>query len=236
MGTGMGCAALGGITTFSSLLDGVDRVPQMLQQTNPPISDLQMQFIRPKQKLTEEEEMALYARKYEKTSSYADLQNQQAISQNELCIQPENMQMRHRHSQPMQNQSISQNNKAMNMRNKLKLLKQRRRHSMPSNSKPMEDIASNMQHLQIGNNHPKHQDQNRGRELKQQETDSYDFEMSEMSEIHQRMNQIEQQLRNPSLSSAKKYALNKRLKMEKSKIIRYQRKRAQDKRRFEAGL
>ena len=43
----MGCAALGGITTFSSLLDGVDRGPQMLRQNDPAISDQQLQFMRP---------------------------------------------------------------------------------------------------------------------------------------------------------------------------------------------
>lgn len=45
MGTGMGCAALGGITTFSSLLDGVDRITPT--QQNPQITDLRLQFMRP---------------------------------------------------------------------------------------------------------------------------------------------------------------------------------------------
>ena len=43
----MGCAALGGITTFSSLLDGVDRMPHGQQPQNPQISDLRLQFMRP---------------------------------------------------------------------------------------------------------------------------------------------------------------------------------------------
>ena len=161
--------------------------------------------------------MALYARKYEKKSSYADLQNEQQ-SMSEFCVEPSNINMGHRYSQSMKNQSIPQNmnnNKTINMRDKLKLLKQRRRHSIPSNSNAINQIASDMQNLQIENNY-----------RKQPNSDPCDMRISEIDE---RIVQLEQELRNPSLSSAKKYALNKSLKMEKSKIIRYQRQQQQDK-------
>eukprot|EP01083_Nonionella_stella_P069515 185338_1 len=67
-GGGEGYAALGGITNFSSLIDGVERI----QIDGPQYEDNAM-FMRPKVKLNEADEMSLYAHKYERKSerSYA---------------------------------------------------------------------------------------------------------------------------------------------------------------------
>eukprot|EP01083_Nonionella_stella_P315425 1139333_1 len=169
MGSGMGCAAMGGVTTFSSLLDGVDR---MSIEANP-ISDLRLQFMRPRNKLTEEDEMAIYARKYENKS--------------------------------LQKPSVPQKNPSLHIANKLKLLKHKQRHSSVKSANGMECKAQEHHDIAI-------------------------------NEINQTVCQIERQLMGVGLSAAKQYALDKRLKMERSKIIRYQRKKAQDKRRFEKGL
>lgn len=90
-GGGQGYAALGGLTTFSSLLDGIDRMdinPDGTQKRihQPPqthsnmnlnhIPDSAISFIKPKTKLTEQEEMALYARKYETNSRSNTYQNE----------------------------------------------------------------------------------------------------------------------------------------------------------------
>ena len=228
----MGCAALGGITTFSSLLDGVDRVPQLQHNGfNQSISDHQLQFMRPRQKLSEQEEMALYARKYEKKASYSDLHEEKKL-QPEFFVASQNMQRRIS-QQPMTGHNHKSNRH--NVANKLKLLKQRRRHSMPTNSssrsnlKPINDemnrIAVNMQNLQIGNSNYNNN--------KYQQDDEYG---SEIYQTEQRIQNIEQQLKDPLLSAPKRYALNKSLKVEKSKIIRNRRKKEQQKRKFEAGL
>jgi len=189
MGTGMGCAALGGITSFSSLLDGVDR---MSIQQNPPISDLQLQFMRPRTKMTEEEEMKLYARKYEKKPVYGKkTENEIHPKHNEIRVE----------------------SKKVNMGSKLKLLKQKnRRVSLPKQEVVVEFERKNM------------------------EEPEQEHENPEMYEIEEQIRKIEEQLKVPSLSAAKRYALSKQLKMQKSKIIRYQRQRAAEKRRFEAGL
>jgi len=45
MGTGAGCPAMGGVTSFSSLIDGIDRLA--IQQNAPSMNDLRLQFMRP---------------------------------------------------------------------------------------------------------------------------------------------------------------------------------------------
>merc|ERR1712129_409998 len=109
MGQGMGCAALGGITTFSSLLDGVDRM-KIEQNAN----DFGIQYMKPKRKLNEGDEMAIYARKYQQKSLMPNCNEEKREYR---AIQAPRTDL----SKP----------RAMNM-SKLKLLKNKHKKSKPS--------------------------------------------------------------------------------------------------------
>merc|ERR1712129_181654 len=193
MGQGMGCAALGGITTFSSLLDGVDRM-KIEQNAN----DYGIQYMKPKSKLNEGDEMAIYARKYQQKSLMPNC-NEEKREHRAIQAPRTNL------SKP----------RAMNM-SKLRLLKNKNKKSKPSKQNNEMGNGLHVTNYQQQNN--------------QEYVDEFVYE------TQQKVIDIETELQSNSLSAAKKYALNKQLKSEKSKIIRYQRKKAQDKRRFESGL
>merc|ERR1712129_688909 len=198
MGQGMGCAALGGITTFSSLLDGVDRM-KIEQNAN----DYGIQYMKPKSKLNEGDEMAIYARKYQQKSLMPNC-NEEKREHRAIQAPRTNL------SKP----------RAMNM-SKLRLLKNKNKKSKPSK----QNNAMDNDGFHVTNYYQQPIQQNN-----QEYVDEFVYE------TQQKVIDIETELQSNSLSAAKKYALNKQLKLEKSKIIRYQRKKAQDKRRFESGL
>ena len=153
-------------------------VPSMDQKEREQMM-LKWEYMRPKPKLSETDEMAIYATKYGRKPR----------------VPPQSIAMK---GKPMKGMS-----------SKLRLLKKR---SIPT--------------PQIRNNHTYYRRESQG------SVGPVDWKTQE---IEQRIANIEQELQAPSLSSSKKYALNKSLKMEKSKIIRRQRKIEQEKRRMDAG-
>merc|ERR1719295_286337 len=100
--------------------------------------------------------------------------------------------------------------KPMGVLNKLKLLKKRRAKVPVDHHTEQKQQYANMQFANDPNNY-------RQRQSSQESAEPVDWETQE---IQQRIADIEQQLPAPSVTSSKKYALNKSLKMEKSKIIR----------------
>lgn len=196
--------------------------------------------------------MAIYASKYEKKQDYRasnefstpSLQiygTQQGA--NPMCSDEKSESSRRmgQHA-PRSNVNVNMNQyqaqsmhpapaKPMAMKSKLRLLKKRKK-SVPSRMKRNDEHD-----LEIQSHRQPFSNRNAVRTVQAHAPQLPPDDMGgEIHAIRQRIKSIEHELRSPSLSSAKKFALNKSLKMEKSKIIRHQRKAAQEKRRFEAGL
>jgi len=239
-GTGMGCPAMGGLTSFSSLIDGIDRLA--VQQNASSMNDLRLQFMKPKPKLTENEEMAIYASKYDPKPDYRASNEFETPSLQIYGTQqgatPTHSEMKQEPMQAMVHYDNQRNmdQKPMKMKanvsSKLKLLKKRRKPGPPSSGMRRDHDHD----LEIRSHRARMADAQPVGGRRRTVPQPPDAMNGEKFEIEQRIQIIEQELKSGSLSAAKKFALNKSLKMERSKIIRYQRKAAQDKRRFEAGL
>ena len=173
--------------------------------------------------MDEADEMAIYAKKYQRKSlAYKSRSGSQSSCD-------------HWNECKSKDCSVQQPQatlKGKSVSNKLRLLKNKRRKSKPNDANIAMQMRSNgiAEYIEIKGSVGQQGRYNRQQHDNDECVDEF------VHDTQRKIIQIEKELESHSLNAPKKYALNKKLKMEKSKIIRYKRKKDQEKRRFEAGL